>query len=65
MAVFRALCIVAGSAILSALPASTYAQSPELPAFELGGTFNGVLVVMEELSVGVEIAFAARRASRH
>lgn len=37
MAVFRVLCIVAGSAILSAFPASTYAQTPEPPAFELGG----------------------------
>jgi len=48
MAVFRALCIVAGSAILSAFPASTYAQTPDPPAFELGGTFNGFLAVMEE-----------------
>jgi hypothetical protein len=48
MPVHRALCIAAGVAILIASPAATYPQSSASPAFELGGTFNGFLVVTED-----------------
>jgi hypothetical protein len=48
MPVRRVLCKAAVWASLTALPAATYAQSPEPAAFELGGTFNGFLVIKED-----------------